>query len=520
MQTLDDSPYDRHLRLAELYTGDSQSQALEKFTGARVLVMVADSAYSTNTGRLMLSTVLNLIARFCPKIDVAAPGYLSIVEASLLLLRQIERSDDAEFRPVSAPDFGAYRSILQIGRSTTYPAQAICLDSSGWMAAIEYGSAPAPLPPAPDESIPFGAIIAACLGAAEVFKRLLQAAPAKVASFEPAVLSAFDYSVAADASGNNSGPAIPQISLPQTLLAGAGAIGNAFTYALRQVPDISGSLVVVDKKPIAMTGWNRCIETMYDDAFGPNRSKVSIIERAFSGTGIECTAGEGELEDYITRIHQKQSPRPKVIVSGVDNNEIRGSLQSMWPDLLLEGATRNAGLHVFKYDYYKETACLKCIHPTRPSDATTVSPSRDIARVTGLPEQVIMAALRGEDINLRAEDLGQVTPEYASRLKGQVGQSMCSVLADVSQYSTRPELVPKAATVSFVSVMAGTLVAAELVKWAGGLGSPLETLYIFEAFAPLANAYLQPLEKLSSCECRKDAEIINRYRQSVVPSAR
>jgi hypothetical protein len=70
------------------------------------------------------------------------------------------------------------------------------------------------------------------------------------------------------------------------------------------------------------------------------------------------------------------------------------------------------------------------------------------------------------------------------------------------------------ATVSFVSMISGLLMAAEFVKYAAGLNSSLETFFNLDSMFPLANAGLQRVNKVPTCYCSTRAIEIKRYREA------
>lgn len=507
---------DRHLRLAEKVTGKKTAEIATKFL-SRVLVTGDEGWLTTPAGRLTALTAVNLIARFCPKIDIEFGGATSLQQEILDLARRIDRRTVADFRAGSEVAGADYAAVLYLGRPVRLTSNMTSVVGEGWLAAVS-SDGPAPQPPAAGYN-PFGPILAACLGAAEVFKRLLHADPNKVAFFEPSAFSAYSYQVWSAAEMPEPGPALPEvIDLPVTLLAGAGAVGNAFAYALREVQGLRGRLAVVDKEIVEdETNLNRYSLAFHDDACGPVRTrKVDLVNRAFQAAGIRCTPHREEIDAYLARIHDGAEPWPGAVISAVDNNEIRPSLQRLLPDILIEGATSDSLFQVSRHVYEAGLACLMCIH-TANGVASTERPYAElIADRSGLSQTRVRAALGDAELVVTEADVMGAPKEKRSFLREQLGQRICSVLSELAKLSTEPENVPQAATVSFVSMAAGTLAAAELVKWAADLSSALETMYNMDMFVSLENAMLLPWEKVTSCECHVRREANEKYRVKVI----
>jgi hypothetical protein len=512
------SRHDRHLRLAHQITGEAPQTIIEKFLRQRILVTGAPDLLCLPEGRLTTLTALNLVARFCPKIDICFRDVQNLGAEALALLEQIDRSADAQFGVTDSIQWDQYDAVLFVGRPPTAKPNMTSIFGSGWLAAVSSLGPVPDLPPAPYN--PFGPIVAAVLGAADVFKRLLCAAPDKVSLFEPTAFSAYSYKVYKPGEPLGQEPDLPtHISLPPTFLAGAGAVGNAIVYTLREVPGLTGSCAAVDKEDMDDSNLNRCVLAFYDDAYGLFPTpKVDVISRALKGTGLECRPFKERIESYLGKIFDGHEPCPQVVISAVDNNEIRPSLQRLWPEMLIEGATGDSTFQVSRHEHAQGLACLMCVHSVNAVRQSSIPYEKTAAEFSGLSEVKVSAALRNADLVVTHEDIEAAPEEKQAFLRDRVGKSVCSVLADIAKLSQTPETMPKTAAVSFVSMAAGALAAAELVKWASGLGSGLETLFQMDMFFPFTNAAMLGVEKTNTCECctrRTQIEVYRARSQSV-----
>src|SRR5881628_2453823 len=94
--------FDRHLGLASELAGKPRSEVIRKFVDQRVLLTGDRERLAMPAGRLMLLVTANLIARFCPKIDLLLdPSARMLVDETLGLLYRIDSGRHAEFRMVA-----------------------------------------------------------------------------------------------------------------------------------------------------------------------------------------------------------------------------------------------------------------------------------------------------------------------------------------------------------------------------------------------------------------------------------
>src|SRR5262249_41696289 len=268
-------------------------------------------------------------------------------DEALDLLSRIDSSVHAEFRKIEKPG-STYSAVLTIGGPATGMEFETVIDAVGWLAGISTNGALPSLPYVVDKN-PFGALVAAALGAGEVFKRLVQPLPRKAISFGTTTFSAYDYSV----DTLEPGPTLRATVLPPTLLAGVGAVGNAFLLALSKVPDVSGELYPVDKEQVDdPSNLNRYSLAEERDADRKHPTpKTDLAVRLFNGRSLNVYPLQIPLDTALKRVHNGEIPRPTIVLSAVDNNPARDGLQKLWPDLLLEGATDHTLAQVSRHEY-------------------------------------------------------------------------------------------------------------------------------------------------------------------------
>lgn len=498
--------YDRHLRIASTVIGESPDIVFRKFVRKSVLLVVNPSVSASSNARIMLLGAANLIARFCPRIDIAfSDVYPEFVAETLGLLRQIDTSSHAEFRVVHRPDYPAYAASLSIGQPVNHHMGQTVIDGVGWLASVNRS-----VPSSRDtHNNPFGALLAAALGAAEIFKQLLQPPAGTIAPFGSATVSCFDYSL----NGSDPGPCLPNsIHIPFSMLGGVGAVGNAFLFALSFLKEVSGDLLVVDSDIVDWTNLNRYLLAVEADA-DPKHAveKTELAVRLFTGRALRVHPYQESLDTLLRRIHQKEVPRPEVVLSAVDNNDARWAMQSLWPQLIIEGATDRTLSQVSRHEYGSSFSCLKCIHPKTAGSQNYVE---HLSKLSGIRPDVVEWSQQSAALTLLEEHItAGATEEQRTVLRKQIGEPICSILSELETVSQMPTAeLPVQPAASFVSMIAGLFMAGEFVKRASGLPSTLETIYQLDSFFPLQNAFLQGLLKSNTCDCVIRKNEIRAYR--------
>jgi hypothetical protein len=412
------------------------------------------------------------------------------------------------------PDYNDYRAILSVGHCSVIAPSLIMVDSSGWLAMTSRSGFFPPVTRVRDDN-PFGALMAAALGAAEVFKLLLDPLPGKVHSFDDSSFSAFDYSV----NEYESGPTLSgSVHIPLSLLAGVGAVGNAFLLSLSFLNDLEGNLLAVDQETVDdVSNLNRYAIAVEGDANRENPTpKTELAVRLFRGRRLRVHPYQERLDSVLENIYRRDVARPRVVLSAVDNNEARNLLQKLWPDLLLEGATDRTTSQVSRHAYEEGLGCLLCIHTADRKPDSRFSYVKHAASISGLNEKRILAGRASPNAVVSDEDVRSAPQEMREVLSDKVGKPICSVLAELEKLSRKSEVaLPIQPAVSFVSMISGILMAAELVKYATGLKSPLETFFQMDSLFPLTSSFAQAVEKGNGCYCRIREKEIRAYREKV-----
>lgn len=503
---------DRHIRLAQRM-GIDEHAARTKFLGNTILLTGDHPTLLRPEGRTMALTAMNLIARFCPRIDVFMPWSPNLAQELTALGQAIDSSASAAYRVLSdIDDELKYKSVLSIG-PTPVPSPVVTeITASGWLAGV---SSSGPAPVLAEAWCGPGALAAAAIGASQVFIRLLEPLESAGGLSPSIVFSTYDLTARTDLRGlvTDSGPTVDNVELPTVLLGGCGAVGQAFFYSLLHLPIRAGLLWAVDHDRASLSNLNRCpLAFQGHIELSEPPLKVSLLEDAAKGTSLQVHADRRPLDEALKDPQTYPVGFPTIVVCGVDNAEARAELQRLWPDLFLEGSTGDAQLQVLRWAFGNDRACSFCYH----SDVKTVdAPYHErMAIRSGLAPERISASLVAPDAVVTELDVVAAPADKQSFLVERKGQPICSVLSEIERFTQQQE-TPKEPSVSFTSFLTGVILAAEVLKHAANLPTRLDSQFLADTLFPLTRAEVIPLIPLSSCYCQKRKGTIAHFRQAV-----
>ena len=280
--------------------------------------------------------------------------------------------------------------------------------------------------------LPIGPYVAAGLIAGEMFKfaRQKHYQPTK-ALFH----SLWDYSVSE----------IPILGGPRAVaiqidvaLAGVGAVGCGFLHALWASDGVKGIVVLADNdaKGLELTNLNRYV----------------IFGSSSVGTQ-KATAAASILSDArLTWIPHDSSfevlqPLPHFVVSAVDKNAARIAIQSRCPARLFSASTLDLRAEVLRCGPPGEGACLACRNPPEKLES----------------DEEVRARAR----NLSNEKLAVVSAEHGISIadaKEWIATGKCGTAGESLLRHLRVESGEIPFSVGFVSLLAGTMLASEVLK--------------------------------------------------------
>jgi len=309
---------------------------------------------------LMATTLIDMLLRLDPlvgEVIVDAPG----MDESRLA------ADLAARLPLvtgSAHDPAGYS--IGIGASTV--GVDLAADAAGWVAAI--GEAVG----ADDDGNPIGPLAGAALTAAEVFKWAFGAIyPERAGLLEMTpwrgVFSFFSYDL------DRVSPPIRDIRIAATLV-GAGGVGAGFVRAIAALSHrVSGSLDLIDDDVLTTDNLNRVSFATLASALVGTQKVVEAEALLRSCCPNLTVVGYPETFDtYKQRTPRRADRLYDVVITGLDDDQIRWEIQRDLPRILIDGATGKDMVARVERVEFGRYGCLGCSrHPAPIAAAADVN---------------------------------------------------------------------------------------------------------------------------------------------------
>lgn len=423
-----------------------------------------------------------------------------------------------EQRPDGAPlhvvvgDVGSHEALLAGG---TIPIDALCVAAGAWTAYV--GHAPRRCV-ADDEvarnhlggvsyngsdatrasgriAVPaMGAYVAAAFVAGEMFLRCRDTrvrGPLSARYFSTWTWSAVDGLTAGDRDAWEGGAG--SATLLPFLLAGVGAVGCAFLQSVWASSYASGTGILVDGDLVSRSNLNRYV------LFGWNDVRQSKVLRASELLGA-CTPGGLHLTPlhawWSDAQHMMGAHPVPLVISAVDTNAARHALQDALPGTILGGSTLGLRAEVGRYALHETSArCLRCFNTLERSE-NDVTLQRRLLQLSPA-ELAIEAHFRGVPADTLAGFVADV----------RAGGGGCAILDGATLQRLRHADGETVFAVSFVSSIAGTLLAMQLLR-EGSRAGPLlsgdrsRAIFQFWDAAAPSNA-VHPSATDPSCVCQQ-----------------
>jgi hypothetical protein len=306
------------------------------------------------------------------------------------------------------------RAILNVGSTVRTDLPWTTVNSNGWVARVSSHGA---LPRKTERANAPAALLAASFGVTEVFKRIYEI-PAEVAPLlDLTAFSLYDLTT----NPSDIGPELPRrIILPDTLLTGAGAIGNAIAWLLSQLP-IEGRLHIIDRQCYGDENLGTCLLL---DAIGwvdqPKAERMA--EWLQNHSRLKVTGERIEIERAIER-KRFGGLSIDLILNGLDDPDPRRHTQRLWPSIVVDGGINEVGAAVIQHRSSCSEACLSCWFEPPEIDAVALQ-----SRWTGLRAETLRDAVRP----LKDEDIAAAAPEKQSwlRERQREGKTICSIMTE------------------------------------------------------------------------------------------
>jgi len=247
------------------------------------------------------------------------------------------------------------------------------------------------------------------------------------------------------------------VDLEHTYISGAGAIGNGFLWAARHL-NFRGQLSIVDDDVVSSGNLNRQIWFRTHDIGFPKVDR--IVARAQEHfPQLKLVPNRCRLQDIPDK---SDGPWLRRLIVAVDSRRARRELQSELPGEVFDSSTTDIREIVVHHNLQPNAlACLSCIYE---ADDEEITQEQHIAQHLG----VSVEDVRTDRISKSAAEriVLMHTKMRADKLIGIAYDTLFKSLCAEGQLQTaegRRVIAPFA----FVSVLAGTLLALEIVRRLG-----------------------------------------------------
>jgi hypothetical protein len=440
----DDAAYSRLIASAALL-GERAPDA-HRFTTKKVLLTGEASTLSTANGAEIASAALRLLVRTCRNVTVALPPECGGLRTELERLGRETAITPVTFRDdIVARDFEA---ILSVGTQARSDLPWTVVNSNGWRARVS--STGRSLAAECSQANPIGSLGAACLGVADVFKRLIALREDKGELLDGVSFSFWTYTC----DGDDPGPPLPErLTAGDLLLVGGGAIGNGIAYLLARLP-IAGRAVVVDRQEYGAENWGTCICLPACGFIGPKADFIAKLLREKLDARARHMEVQALVKEFGTTL-----PYPTVALNGLDDIDARHEVQRLWSDLVVDGAIgSDMSCQVSCHPWGEDVACLMCVfhHPTTRSEVLA-------SRATGLSEAIVSDG----QVVVTQVDIDAAPPAKKAWLAARLGQKVCSVVSEAMALALSKENQEQgiAPSVPFVACFSGCMVVTEFVRY-------------------------------------------------------
>lgn len=424
-----------HIRTLSHFSTLSGAEAERLFL--RILAVELDPRVRSNrTYTLAYIYALNLLTRMFPYTQ-----FEPLDEESLLILPW---GTDEPFRTEASPEVTLVFGNASSSQKRKPVVTANCHD---WSVYID-----SPIEANPDEPWnPVLALVTACYAAARCTQAVLQNAvdgPEEWKGFS--ILDFRDGTVEYDWSGT--------LGLGEAHLAGIGAIGSSFLYALGVHGRAEGKLTLVDHDRVESSNLGRY--TFFDTNDVGAYKTVAAKERLNGfGLRLEVQTVEKRFEKFFDDSYSASGVfRIEKLISAPDKRSTRRLFQSKLPRSMWDASTGPNQVVLHHNSFEPEFACTECIYPETPEEHAH---DRHVAATLNVN---IARVQSGEAIT--EDDARQITERYPDlrkeELTGKAFDSVFRGLCSLGELRGAEGVVY--APFSFVSGLAGVLLYFELVK--------------------------------------------------------
>lgn len=437
--------------LSARHRGNLNGRFSDQRVPAKVVIVATEEVVRTSGAQHLIWMLVNLLARQRHEVKHIELNIPHGIDAEKNLSPLIPKGNDflevlrsgigKIHKEVLSPTASASTVSIRVGPGELLEANfALATTSSGWCSYV--GQAPTEV--LGEKFNPIGAYIAACLTAGEVFKFVRGMQPDAGEFINRVWFDSYNLSLVEQPSMT---PDLPEAGhLRPAVLAGVGAVGNSFLHVLYALANYSGDLVLIDgdKKGIERSNLNRYTLFGLEHI---DHLKASTAAKMFERT--LCNIKPVDNWWNVWRDKNRQFPL-NLVISAVDKNAARHSIQDELPDLIIGGSTHEMRAQINLYDVANGGQCLKCRNDLKQSTSD---------------EEVItqLRQLDAADLEQQSAKLGVALVNLKSFLEDPVKN--CGMISgDTLRQFAGDNHNQEAWSVGFASAFSGVLLAGEYIK--------------------------------------------------------
>ena len=341
--------------VSQVISGLNERRLASRLADVCIGVTIGPDA-GDDEGRAMADLLVRLLARFYPSIIIHEEAACGIGDEVRALARRINPRVELSGQPT-----------IEVVVGTAHPrwntARTVFAGSRGWSAKLSTCDPQG----CGASNNPFGAGLAACLAAADVFRRVFLPGAELDGECEIDVPNSGEW---ANGDGDVDG------NIGSVVLAGAGAIGNAAAWALSRTR-VEGSIEIVDHESIELGNLQRYVLAERDDETKP---KATFVARGFNGK-LSASAHECTLAEFL----QKKSHKVENLLLALDSAKDRCAAQASLPRRVANAWTQPGDLGVSLHDFLGG-ACVNCLYLP---DGEQKNEDQIIAESFGVPDRLM-----------------------------------------------------------------------------------------------------------------------------------
>lgn len=493
---------------AALIQGFDTALLASRLEAEAIGVVIDENVEPSAEGQAAVDLTIRLLARLYPTmvlcgIGKARPAYVDD-------LRSLAQSINPKIDLIDS--LSSATKLLVFGKSTTSANRKAkqhtwYVGSNNWIARV---SMSAPVGSGASGN-PFGAGVAACVAAANVFRAVFGQDLGDAAFDSELSTSVWDLR---PAGSNTVNPEIGVIQLSDVHLIGVGAIGNGAVWALSRL-DCRGSLHIVDPETVTDSNLQRYVMLSAADR---GKEKARLARKWLkSRAGFKITY---HVANWAKHVAQVQDYRVDTVLSAVDSAKARIEIQASLPRRIFNAWTQRGEAGVSRHHFLGRMACLACLYtPT----GQAVSEDVLVVRALRLPEddptvRDVRRRLQRNEPTDRAflERIAQASGVVVEKLLSFENRPLRELYIEgvcggrVMEFHQAAIEAKAEVPMGFQSALAGILLAAELVR-----GQPLlHTVTQIDLLGTFPESPGTPRAKTTSPPCLcQDNDFIDVYKE-------